>query len=1048
MPGIELGPYTLDRVIGRGGMAVVWGARWNGPAPHRRPPMAIKVITPDRVSAARQAALRRELRALARLSHPGIMSVLDHGTVPEPTPSPELPAGSPYLVMPLAEGGSLDGRTLTWFDTRRVMLALLSALAHAHARGVLHRDIKPANVLFGSSDDPNHVLLGDFGVATALGYGERGTLAVAGTPRFMAPEQFAGAWREFGPWTDLFSVGRLATALLAAGAVVPTGFEAWTLRLTAHAPADRFRAAADAAWEFQHLGRPSRVSTLDSEVSAPTFAATRLLDGLLLPDIATVSEAPASLAPVRPLTEDWRVPGEPEPKPSAALSLFDLRQPILTGRDEERDVLWTALRRAHRGGRPQGVLVHGPPGAGKTRMCGWIAKRAHELGAAMQMSAAAHADAPFGHTIRDVILGFLRCRDLIGDALRRRLREIVSAWRLPIELIGQVSGLAHGTWAEVDEHDAATQVLRALAHERPIVLTIDDLHHDRSAARFVGRLLALDDIPVLVVATAPERGGLPEPLQAATDCLILADHRPDELSHILRQLLPLGDTLASQIGAYAGGSPARAIDILRRMVRKEQLSWTSAGWILSDDVDAGNSAHGLDDDCLLAVRLLALAGGSLTEAAWRELVASAEGVWTDGIPETLAARGLGEWLEGPGTRFALASPSVGQQAMGSASDPDIVRTLHRVVLARRVAEDPGESAQHLQAMGLGDEARAALLDGADWAIHRGHHDRADQRLSSLAHIPAAPGGCPSDARELLAWALVHIGRGQLVEAARAAQALGFAPQIEMTPWYGMEHWIRGRVLLLQGHSAPAVRCLRRGLQMGRRTARSLLRARCALDLAKVYTHHRDTAAALELLDESIHHYRCVGHTSGLGAALFATVGLECEAGSLERAIRLLPETLEIGGQLGDSVSWADGLQLAGEVARRSGDLSQAEHYYRQAAEAYRVHSRLGGAALMLLNLAVVRSELGDAGSAAKFADGALRWYREHAQELLAQACHAVALWPAAVLGDRAAFREHLAAVQGMPQPSKGDLLDALTRALHAAEQANWTSEAKVLSELV
>ncbi|MCO4772502.1 MAG: serine/threonine protein kinase, partial [Deltaproteobacteria bacterium] len=159
---IALGPFVLESILGRGGMAVVWRARHQ----EQGDPVAVKVLTSD---GARNPlffkTFRSEARGAAGLDHPGIVSVYDHGLVDDAADEASagtLLSGSPYLVMEIAGPGTLTrhkGR-LAWPELQGVLLGLLDALAHAHARGVVHRDIKPANVLVG---DDGTVKLTDFG---------------------------------------------------------------------------------------------------------------------------------------------------------------------------------------------------------------------------------------------------------------------------------------------------------------------------------------------------------------------------------------------------------------------------------------------------------------------------------------------------------------------------------------------------------------------------------------------------------------------------------------------------------------------------------------------------------------------------------------------------------------------------------------------------------------------------------------------------------------------------------------------------------------------
>ncbi len=282
---VQLGPFRLLSLIGRGGMAEVWRAEHAT----RKVPVAVKVVTASHAREPRyRAAFRNEVQAVARLHHPGIVLVLDHGVV---TPEAEalsegaVAAGSPYFAMELASWGALDRvRTpLAFADLHRILGALLDALAHAHARGVIHRDLKPSNVLLAAPTDARPGLkLTDFGIAHALEADQVGAdSASSGTPHFMAPEQFMGEWRDYGPWTDLYAVGCLAH-VLASGKLpfmgetavqlayshlnlqppeleldpsVPDAFTGWVRRLMQKTPADRFQRAADAAWALTQMAK-------------------------------------------------------------------------------------------------------------------------------------------------------------------------------------------------------------------------------------------------------------------------------------------------------------------------------------------------------------------------------------------------------------------------------------------------------------------------------------------------------------------------------------------------------------------------------------------------------------------------------------------------------------------------------------------------------------------------------------------------------------------------------------------------------------------------
>lgn len=198
-PGARVGPYLLERELGRGGMGVVFLAQDT----QRGAPVVIKTLTSlDHEEVAR---LEREGLALARLEHPNLVRVHAAGWHER----------RPYLVLQLARGGSLDARLqrgpLPWPEVARLGAQLASALAAAHAIGITHRDLKPQNVLLDERGAP---LLADFGLAKVTDLSrltETGT--VLGTPHFMAPEQARG--EDSGGAADVYSLGALLYAALA-----------------------------------------------------------------------------------------------------------------------------------------------------------------------------------------------------------------------------------------------------------------------------------------------------------------------------------------------------------------------------------------------------------------------------------------------------------------------------------------------------------------------------------------------------------------------------------------------------------------------------------------------------------------------------------------------------------------------------------------------------------------------------------------------------------------------------------------------------------------
>ncbi|WP_437907418.1 protein kinase [Sorangium sp. So ce327] len=190
------GRFELVDRAGTGGMGTVWRAldRTTGR------PVALKLLT--RVSERDSARFRHEARVLAGLSHPHIVQYVTHGLEP---------SGEPYLVMEWLDGETLadrlDGAGLNLEESLLVARRVASALAKAHALGVVHRDIKPNNLLLVGGEVEQVKVL-DFGIAWHPGATRRLTQtgSILGTPGYMAPEQ-ARTEREVGPPADVFALG-------------------------------------------------------------------------------------------------------------------------------------------------------------------------------------------------------------------------------------------------------------------------------------------------------------------------------------------------------------------------------------------------------------------------------------------------------------------------------------------------------------------------------------------------------------------------------------------------------------------------------------------------------------------------------------------------------------------------------------------------------------------------------------------------------------------------------------------------------------------------
>jgi hypothetical protein len=252
--------YSVERELGRGGMATVYLAR---DLKHDRE-VALKVLRPELTAILGRERFLNEVRLTAKLDHPHILTLIDSGETD----------GLLWYVLPLIRGESLRQRLqrerqLGVEDALAITRQIASALEYAHARGVIHRDIKPENVLLHEGE----AMLTDFGIALAVKEAGGNRLTESGlslgTPSYMSPEQATGD-RALDARSDVYSLAAVVYEMLAGepphtGATVqaviarllterptrlrtirdtvPEGIDAAVAKALAKVPADRFPSA-------------------------------------------------------------------------------------------------------------------------------------------------------------------------------------------------------------------------------------------------------------------------------------------------------------------------------------------------------------------------------------------------------------------------------------------------------------------------------------------------------------------------------------------------------------------------------------------------------------------------------------------------------------------------------------------------------------------------------------------------------------------------------------------------------------------------------------
>ena len=334
-PGASFGRYTILRRLGAGGMAAVYEARHVDL--HKR--VALKILHPWH--ALRLDVVQRfflEARAASRIAHPNVVGISDIGVV----------EGVTFLAMDLLEGDELavivdrDG-PLPLGQLADIMLPVLSAVAAAHAAGILHRDLKPQNIFLARRRPGGvHPVLLDFGISKAGG-DAGGPVApltaageVLGTPPYMSPEQVMHGMDHFDERSDQYALGvtlyecstgtlpfsdagglhPLLTAITLGGAPPPSsrrpGLPPELERIIARAmsldPAHRYPTVVDLACALLPFASPLSRLLWGDELSAPAAAPIAAPAALLrtadigaLPLFAGVPEAElATLLAVAP----------------------------------------------------------------------------------------------------------------------------------------------------------------------------------------------------------------------------------------------------------------------------------------------------------------------------------------------------------------------------------------------------------------------------------------------------------------------------------------------------------------------------------------------------------------------------------------------------------------------------------------------------------------------------------------------------------------------------------------------------------------------------
>jgi len=648
---MRIGPYELIDQLGSGGMCDVWRARTDGGAE-----LALKVMRPETPA----DLFQQEIQAMARLNHPSIVQILRWGYAnAQDACKSNVAVGTPWFAMRVAEHGAFKpGSITTWDEFLWFATTMLKALSHSHARSFIHRDIKPENILVEGDLARPHYILSDFGISMQdrirVTDSREIPYAAAGTPGYISPEQLVGRWRDFGPYTDLFSLGVVfyqviygqlpfvAPNLLMLGIAhtkgadfsslprfaTPKNLKKWLAHLLAYDPCDRFALAPDALRALVAMTPPTDKTPATSAPVDRLRNTTLPLPILTTQTVASTNQQTAFSATVhlgdgQTLFEDWsESSGQSEP---IGLELFGLRRAHLVGRKPERDLCWSILRQCLETKTSHVLVLSGADGVGSTMLGQWIGEHAAELG----IAAHGHVRSDSGTSaITDTLIRILGLFGLDDTRTQQRLSQLFEGTDVDAEWVTR-SVLGPGMSLS-DQAKLVRQVLTVLTLERPIVVLMDDAHHDLEMLE-IAHALSGAPIPVLFVLSA--RSDDPEPMPHETarlNELLELEHAhlitlmplsDDETGEFVDSIASLKVDVRARVLEFAHGNPLHALHILEIWNLTHDLEGLDA-----DHFDLWNRRfdHHFGAMERRAVEVAAALGESIQQDDWRQVCAACD----------------------------------------------------------------------------------------------------------------------------------------------------------------------------------------------------------------------------------------------------------------------------------------------------------------------------------------------------------------------------------------------------------------------------------------
>lgn len=984
----RLAASKLDvRVLLRDGpLGPLWAGRFHGDD-------ALIRVFPASV-AGPYSAVREAVRTIARVPHPGIAPVLDFGIAGDEQSRDSggmIPSGQLYAITAAPRGQSLQELELPWKDLRGVVLQVLDALGHLHARGTLHGDLGPGGIEIAQDGT---VWIRDPGLRLAAMRDRRLTWDSESEER--APELRQGRWRDAGPWTDLYALGRLLQNTLGQDGLAENPIvQAWSERL---------------------LDRRNR--------------------------LLRVADARRVLLSLEGTTSDIYAP-----MVSRGHTTRRHRSDELVGRTDICRELWESLTRVQETRTPRVVVLRGAAGVGKTALADWLCNRAHETGAATVLRS------EYGHSQRrgglsGAIVDYLDVAGLEGEPLQWRV--LAGLGSMGIDSVYEQRGIVDLIVRERRDslrsdgslRDAMVRrFLQACSDppggpRRPVILCLEDVESGLEAIGFARSLVSQDEeLPVLVVLTAradeedPNRRAVDDLMAAAGPrgtLMVLDQLAVEDQVVLVRDHLGVPDDLAHQLAFRTRGNPLHAVQLVEAWQERGLVRRDTDGklQVLSDrplDLPDGMDAVWLDrlgvtiasrsSADWLSMEVAAVLGRTVVLSEWREVCRNWGLSPGFDLIAKLADRGLLRMSGNSAFHFTFVSM---QQALEKLARREGRLEAHHRACAVVLAEDESPGAAERRALhhlGAGDLefALGPLVHAAEERASLGDFEHAERLVNLWEASLHRQHSIADDFRRTIGWTLLaSIRRGQ----GRSDEALELARKAEQRARWCNDGMLLGKALLELGLAARELGDL--GLSLGCLTQAEGLFERESDDrcLARARLVSAGVLGDLGAFDDAELRYEhcrafCQKHDDGIGMAesIRGLGDLAIRRHDLELATVLLNQARREFEALGHPWGAASCYNSLGTLARAYGDLADAERNFRACTRICTSNgSTLGASALMNQGIVLLlQDRFGEARTSLQEAVGGLEKLNSRGR---LGACHLYMLGAFAEDQDWAEFDSH------------------------------------------